>query len=82
MEQLDKEVIEELSEPAKRVFRSLDYRSQRRMLKKARMIYCQTAHCGRYIPHFDFGAKPSPIVPYRHLPQSLSGMTADCRSLV
>ena len=46
------------------------------------MIKCQTAHCGRYIPHFDFGAKPSPIVPYRHLPQSLSGMTADCRSLV
>ena len=45
-------------------------------------ITCQTAHCGRYIPHFDFGAKPSPIVPYRHLPQSLSGMTADCRSLV
>ena len=45
-------------------------------------IDCQTAHCGRYIPHFDFGAKPSPIVPYRHLPQSLSGMTADCRSLV
>lgn len=39
MEQLDKEVIDELSEPAKRVFRSLDYRSQRRMLKKARMIY-------------------------------------------
>ena len=45
-------------------------------------LYCQTAHCGRYIPHFDFSAKPSPIVPYRHLPQSLSGMTADCRSLV
>ena len=45
-------------------------------------VKCQTAHCGRYIPHFDFGAKPSPIVPYRHLPQSLSGMTADCRSLV
>ena len=36
MEQLDKEVIEELSELAKRVFRSLDYRSQRRMLKKAK----------------------------------------------
>ena len=47
-----------------------------------KLIDCQTAHCGRYIPHFDFGAKPSPIVPYRHLPQSLSGMTADCRSLV
>lgn len=31
MEQLDKEVIDELSEPAKRVFRSLDYRSQRRI---------------------------------------------------
>ena len=45
-------------------------------------LNCQTAHCGRYIPHFDFSAKPSPIVPYRHLPQSLSGMTADCRSLV
>ena len=44
--------------------------------------YCQTAHCGRYIPHFDFGEKLSPIVPYRHLPQILSGMTADCRSLV
>ena len=49
---------------------------------KTAKIYCQTAHCGRYIPHFDFSAKPSPIVPYRHLPQSLSGMTADCRSLV
>lgn len=37
MEQLDKvEVIDELSEPAKRVFRSLDFRSQRRILKKAR----------------------------------------------
>ena len=36
MEQLDKEVIDELSESAKRVFRSLDYRSQRRMLKKAK----------------------------------------------
>ena len=36
MEQLDKEVIDELSEPAKRAFRSLDYRSQRRMLKKAK----------------------------------------------
>lgn len=36
MEQLDKEVIDELSEPAKRVFRPLDYRSQRRMLKKAK----------------------------------------------
>ena len=45
-------------------------------------IRCQTAHCGRYIPHFDFGEKLSPIVPYRHLPQILSGMTADCRSLV
>jgi len=36
VEQLDEEVIDELSEPAKRVFRSLDYRSQRRMLKKAK----------------------------------------------
>ena len=53
------------------------------LLKKdAGDIVCQTAHCGRYIPHFDFGEKLSPIVPYRHLPQILSGMTADCRSLV
>ena len=37
MEQLDKEVIEELSEPAKRVFRSLDYRSQRRIQNYPRM---------------------------------------------
>ena len=36
MERLDKEVIDELSEPAKRVFRPLDYRSQRRMPKKAK----------------------------------------------
>ena len=50
--------------------------------QKKSLIHCQTAHCGRYIPHFDFGEKLSPIVPYRHLPQSLSGMTADCRSLV
>ena len=67
---------------------SNDFESQRRFARmvKPTDVYaipeCQTAHCGRYIPHFDFGAKPSPIVPYRHLPQSLSGMTADCRSLV
>ena len=36
MDQLDREVIESLSEPAKRVFGSLDYRSRQRMLKKAR----------------------------------------------
>ena len=36
MDHLDKEVIESLSEPAKRVFKSLDYRSKQRMLKKAR----------------------------------------------
>ena len=43
---------------------------------------CQTAHCGRCKPHFDFGDNTFPIVPYRHLPQTLIGMTADCRSLV
>lgn len=36
MDKQDKEVIDKLSEPAKRVFRSLDYRSQRRMLMKAK----------------------------------------------
>ena len=45
MEQLDKEVIEELSEPAKRVFRSLDYRSQRRMLKKAKEMGVEWLNC-------------------------------------
>ena len=45
-------------------------------------VYCQTAHCGRRKPHFDFGGNTSPIVPYRHLPQTLRGLTADCRSLV
>lgn len=44
--------------------------------------YCQTAHCGRCKPHFDFGENTSPIVPYRYLPQTFSGTDADCRSLV
>ena len=43
---------------------------------------CQTAHCGRGKPHFDFGNNISPIVRYRHLPQTLIGMTVDCCSLV
>ena len=41
--------------------------------------YCQTAHCGRCKPHFDFGENAFPIVPYRYLPQTFSGTTADCR---
>ena len=45
-------------------------------------VYCQTAHCGRGKPHFDFGNNISPIVRYRHLPQTLIGMTVDCCSLV
>ena len=45
-------------------------------------VTCQTAHCGRHKPCFDFGGNTSPIVPYRHLPQTLSGFTADCRSPV
>lgn len=45
-------------------------------------LECQTAHCGRRKPHFDFGGNTSPIVSYRHLPQTLRGLTADCRSLV
>ena len=43
---------------------------------------CQTAHCGRGKPHFDFGENPSPIVLHRNLPQAQDGMTADYRSLV
>ena len=46
------------------------------------MNNCQTAHCGRGKPHFDFGNNISPIVRYRHLPQTLIGMTVDCCSLV
>ena len=38
MDQLDREVIESLCEPAKRVFGSLDYRSRQRMLKKAKVM--------------------------------------------
>ena len=49
---------------------------------RLRRVRCQTAHCGRRKPHFDFGRNTSPIVPYRHLPQTLRGLTADCRSLV
>lgn len=45
-------------------------------------LECQTAHCGRGKPHFDFGNNISPIVRYRHLPQTLIGMTVDCCSLV
>ena len=45
-------------------------------------IRCQTAHCGRCKPHFIFGELISPIVPYRNLPQTLRGLTADCRSFV
>ena len=36
MNHFDKAVIESLSEPAKRVFKSLDYRSKQRVLKKVR----------------------------------------------
>ena len=50
--------------------------------KLAEVLNCQTADCGRRKPHFDFGGNTSPIVPYRHLPQTLRGLTADCRSLV
>ena len=43
---------------------------------------CQTAHCRRCKPHFIFGELASPIVPYRNSPQTLCGLTADCRSFV
>ena len=46
------------------------------------IVECQTAHCGRQKLHFDFGINTSPTVPYRHSPQALCGLTADCRSLV
>ena len=45
-------------------------------------IECQTAHCGRSKPHIDFCEYISPIVPYRNLPQTLRGLTADCCSPV
>ena len=45
-------------------------------------VSCQTAHCGRHKLHFAFGSNTFPIVPYRHSPQALCGLTADCRSFV
>lgn len=45
-------------------------------------VYWETAHYWRHKPHFDFGEFVFPIVPYRHSPQALRGLTADCRSLV
>ena len=39
-------------------------------------LYCPTAHCERYKPHFDFGDIPSPIVPHRNKLQTQGGMTA------
>lgn len=50
--------------------------------EEVKVTGCQTAHCGRYKPHFIFGGLASPIMPYRNLPQTTDGMTADCRSLV
>ena len=47
-----------------------------------KLIDCQTAHCGRHKLHFAFGSNTFPIVPYRHLPQALCGLTVDCRSFV
>lgn len=38
MDKLDREIIEGLSEPAKRLFQSLDHNSQRRVLKQAKEI--------------------------------------------
>lgn len=38
MDKLDREVVENLSEPAKRLFYSLDHNSQRRVLKQAKEI--------------------------------------------
>lgn len=38
MDKLDREVVENLSDPAKRLFYSLDHNSQRRVLKQAKEI--------------------------------------------
>lgn len=43
MDKLEREVIENLSEPAKRLFQSLDHNSQRRVLKQAKEIAGQKA---------------------------------------
>ena len=52
MDHLDKEVIESLSEPAKRVFKSLDYRSKQRMLKKAREMAKTEKTQRRKLPNY------------------------------
>ena len=43
---------------------------------------CQTAHCRRHEPHIDFGTYASPTAQLHRQPQTLSGDTARCRSLV
>ncbi len=43
---------------------------------------CPAAHCGRRYPKIIFGGSLSPIVRHKLMPQTLSGMTADCRSLI
>ena len=45
------------------------------------LLRCQTAHCGRHKLHFDFGGNTFPTVLYRHSPQALCGLTADCHGL-
>jgi hypothetical protein len=44
--------------------------------------YCPAAHCGRRYPQIIFGGFLSPIVRRKLRPQAISGMTADCRSLI
>lgn len=46
------------------------------------LVSCQTAHCRRHEPHIDFGTYASPTAQLHRQPQTLSGDTARCRSLV
>lgn len=46
------------------------------------VIRCPAAHCGRCYPQIIFGGFLSQIVRYKLRPHNLSGMTADCRSLI
>ena len=79
------EVFQKLAEELFALIREMNKKSGKKVIEVRyfkEVFDCQTAHCGRRKPHFDFGGNTSPIVSYRHLPQTLRGLTADCRSLV
>lgn len=84
---LSQKIAKELSEWLPSIIQTIEVFYSPDDIKKgenwdSRLTNCQTAHCGRHKLHFAFGSNTFPIVPYRHSPQALCGLTADCRSFV